>query len=714
MPSRTRFLLAAALLLALPGRAAGGGSGNRLAVGPGKPFTTIQAAVDASVDGDTILVDAGTYNESVLIEGKQRLTLLGGRPESTLIIGTASHGVEIRAGGGLATAAPAGDTQALVVGRGEPFSTCVSAGADTVLDTAVTAGDDQIVAILGAILSGSNGVCETTADVADTQALPVGQGTPNSSCVDAGTNGTLDTTPAGDDVATTMPEAIDSGPDGICDTTAVTGDDVRNIDTNMITSGADGICTTTAAVGDLQTVLVGNGAPNTDCVRGGFDNDLDTGAGVGDDGVDVPNLRVTTGANGICETAAAAGDLQAVAVGRGTPNGACVTAGTPLKRGRQVKVQAFTIRAPDGFDGVFVERSDFVELASLVLDASTRVFNGVCTAAGVPFTCCTGPGAGKCSPNDSCAGANNPFACCTAKATGNCASNDTCTGAGVPLSCCTGSGAGICMDRTGRNGILVDFTAIKPIIKSTTAKLQRASGFFIGGPGAEVSGCTADRNDFFGFAQFQSSDSAIYTGNTATQNNVGFGLAGQGNIIQRCVASANATVGFDVFGVGNVLFQVTSIQNGQSTGSGTGIRTIGRGTRIRSSVITGNTNFGIFLTRDDGIPPDPNITAQGSEVFANVVRDNRNGGIVDEEFGVVMKQNTVETSGATRQDVGIWLRGAEVGGTLLESNIIRNNRDVDGDVCGAGVLCDLVNQGTNNAGRLNLFSLGFTPPPGFQ
>jgi hypothetical protein len=260
----------------------------------------------------------------------------------------------------------------------------------------------------------------------------------------------------------------------------------------------------------------------------------------------------------------------------------------------------------------------------------------------------------------------------------------------------------------------VDFTAIKPTIKSCTAKRQPASGFFVEGPGAEVTSNTADSNNAYGFASFQSSDSAVYTSNVARGNLIGFGIAGQGNIVQRCVASSNASIGFDVLGVGNILFQVTATQNGPTSFTGIGIKSIGRGTRVRSSVITANTNFGILLTRDDSFPvPDPTITAEGSEIFANTIRDNRNGGIVDEVFGVVMKQNTIEPLATNRQDVGIRLTD-QAQGTLLESNVVRNNRDVDGNVCAAGALCDLVNQGTNNAGKLNQFSPGFTPPPGFQ
>ncbi len=40
-------------------------------------FPTIQAAVDASVDGDTIAISSGTYAESVVVSGRSNLVLLG-------------------------------------------------------------------------------------------------------------------------------------------------------------------------------------------------------------------------------------------------------------------------------------------------------------------------------------------------------------------------------------------------------------------------------------------------------------------------------------------------------------------------------------------------------------------------------------------------------------------------------------------------------------
>ncbi len=46
-------------------------------------FTTIQQAVDASVDGDTILIDAGTYREQVTIT--KNITMQGAGIDQTII-----------------------------------------------------------------------------------------------------------------------------------------------------------------------------------------------------------------------------------------------------------------------------------------------------------------------------------------------------------------------------------------------------------------------------------------------------------------------------------------------------------------------------------------------------------------------------------------------------------------------------------------------------
>lgn len=63
---RLRRLLSCSLALVV---AAAGARADVLVVGPGGSFTDLQAAVDAAVDGDVVLVKGGTYN-SVIVLGK--------------------------------------------------------------------------------------------------------------------------------------------------------------------------------------------------------------------------------------------------------------------------------------------------------------------------------------------------------------------------------------------------------------------------------------------------------------------------------------------------------------------------------------------------------------------------------------------------------------------------------------------------------------------
>jgi uncharacterized repeat protein (TIGR01451 family) len=103
-------------------------------------------------------------------------------------------------------------------------STCITAGGDGTLDS-TPGGDDQVAN--GVIHNGVNNICETTR-VNDDQQPTTGQGgTPiNVACIDTGPNGTIDSTRSGDDILFT--NRIRSGPNLRCESTAG-GDDVQSV-----------------------------------------------------------------------------------------------------------------------------------------------------------------------------------------------------------------------------------------------------------------------------------------------------------------------------------------------------------------------------------------------------------------------------------------------------------------------------------------------------
>ena len=56
-----------------------------LTVGPSGDFSTIQAAINAAHDGDTIVIAAGTFKEQLTIDGKH-VTLSGAGQDQTIIL----------------------------------------------------------------------------------------------------------------------------------------------------------------------------------------------------------------------------------------------------------------------------------------------------------------------------------------------------------------------------------------------------------------------------------------------------------------------------------------------------------------------------------------------------------------------------------------------------------------------------------------------------
>jgi hypothetical protein len=168
--------------------------------------------------------------------------------------------------------------------------------------------------------TGANGLCETTAATGDIQAAPVGGATPNRNEIRCGTNKTVESLAAGDDVQLiafggTCNNAnrvvVDTGPNGIPET-ALGGDDtyaggivfgVAPANTPCVIAGADGVAQTAAAAGDdAQLLLAGTAAANSDVVLCG------------------PNLVADTTANNF----AAGDDVQLVPVGNACTAGQAV------------------------------------------------------------------------------------------------------------------------------------------------------------------------------------------------------------------------------------------------------------------------------------------------------------------------------------------------------------------------------------------------------
>src|SRR5262245_2375929 len=106
-------------------------------------------------------------------------------------------------------------------------------------------------------------------------------------------------------------------------------------DSTVIDTGPDGICNTTAAADDIQFAAVGSGSPNRTEIRCGANKIVDTIA-AGDDvqliafGAPCKNANtpvIDTGDNGLAETTAASDDTQAIATGVHPPNTLCVITG---------------------------------------------------------------------------------------------------------------------------------------------------------------------------------------------------------------------------------------------------------------------------------------------------------------------------------------------------------------------------------------------------
>lgn len=212
----------------------------------------------------------------------------------------------------------------------------------------------------GGIDTGANGICESAAVPDDSQIIPVGQGRPGSAVITPGRNGDLEIQLSGDDVRDG--HVVRTGPNGILNTPAhpddapvfavgqgepnrVTiraaagaalttahagGDDVIN--GNEITTGPNGISETAAAAGDTQVIPAGQGEANTIGIRPGINGILDPVRG-GDD--ELTGNTITSGLDGIANTAALPGDEQKIPVGQGEPHALCVQRGPSANYSRK-------------------------------------------------------------------------------------------------------------------------------------------------------------------------------------------------------------------------------------------------------------------------------------------------------------------------------------------------------------------------------------------
>lgn len=207
--------------------------------------------------------------------------------------------------------------------RSLPIGFILVLGAAALADVQrIAPGNGQQNAIV--IDTGANGICETSAARGDTQAANVGQGTHNLPAIRCGGNRTAETTAQGDDV-----QLVAVG--GVC----------RNANVTIIDTGPDGIAQT-VPVGDdsyVGGITLGAAPANTACVTAGPDGVAQTALRGGDDVQDVPAGKaepstpvVRCGPNRIAETFAnnvgAGDDVQVVAPGTScNPNDTVVDSG---------------------------------------------------------------------------------------------------------------------------------------------------------------------------------------------------------------------------------------------------------------------------------------------------------------------------------------------------------------------------------------------------
>jgi len=159
--------------------------------------------------------------------------------------------------------------------------------------------------------TGANGLCETTAAAGDLQIATVGSGSPNRNEIRCGVNKIADTAATGDDV-----QLVAVG--GAC----------KNANTLIVDTGENGVPETVPGGDDVYSAGIVLGVPpsNAPCVIAGADGVAQTPAVVGDDtqlllagAAEINSAVVLCGPNLLADTAAnnveAGDDIQVVPVG---------------------------------------------------------------------------------------------------------------------------------------------------------------------------------------------------------------------------------------------------------------------------------------------------------------------------------------------------------------------------------------------------------------
>ena len=131
-----------------------------------------------------------------------------------------------------------------------------------------TAGNPDDDSEMPVIVTGADGICNSTAAGDDVQEVPNGQTPIDMPCVGPGINGVIDSAPTGDDFTGTFawPGGCSSAP--------------------IVATGANAICNTAALGDDYQLVPVGNRPTDLTCISPGPNGVINTVPG-GDDGQEV-------------------------------------------------------------------------------------------------------------------------------------------------------------------------------------------------------------------------------------------------------------------------------------------------------------------------------------------------------------------------------------------------------------------------------------------